>query len=59
MKIAIGADHGGFDLKTRLSAHLQQTGHEVLDFGTSSNEAVDYPDYARKVALAIGEGQSE
>ena len=59
MKIAIGADHGGFDLKTRLSAHLQDKGHEVLDFGTSSNEAVDYPDFARKVAVAVAEGQAE
>lgn len=59
MKIAMGADHGGFELKTKLSAHLQGKGHEILDFGTSSNEAVDYPDFAGAVAEAVASGRAE
>ncbi len=58
MIIAIGADHGGFALKTRLAAHLRQKGHEVLDMGTSSDEAVDYPVFARKVAEAVAGGRA-
>ena len=48
MRIAIGADHGGFDLKNSLAAHLRSAGHQVEDVGTSSNEAVDYPVFALK-----------
>ncbi len=59
MKLAIGADHGGFDLKTRLAARLQGLGHEVLDVGTSSHEAVDYPVFARAVAEAVAAGRAE
>ncbi|MCP4300952.1 MAG: RpiB/LacA/LacB family sugar-phosphate isomerase, partial [Gammaproteobacteria bacterium] len=51
-KIALGADHGGFDLKARLAVHLQKAGHQVQDVGTSSHEAVDYPVFARAVAEA-------
>ncbi len=58
-KIAIGADHGGFDLKTVLVTHLQKAGHEVEDFGTSSHEAVDYPVFARAVAEAVGQGRAD
>jgi ribose 5-phosphate isomerase B len=53
MKIAIGADHGGFLLKAELVKYLEQTGRGPLDLGTFSNEAVDYPDYARAVAQAV------
>jgi deoxyribose-phosphate aldolase len=59
MKIALGADHGGFELKTKLSAYLQGKGHEILDFGTSSNEAVDYPDFAGAVADAVASSRAE
>jgi len=59
MKIAIGADHGGFDLKTRLSGHLRGQGHQVLDMGTDSTTAVDYPVFARRVAEAVSSGQAE
>ena len=59
MKIAIGADHGGFELKQRLVQHLQSLGHQVRDVGTSSTEAVDYPVFARKVAEAVASGQVE
>jgi deoxyribose-phosphate aldolase len=59
MKIVIGADHGGFDLKTRLIQHLRQQGHEVEDVGTGSTAAVDYPVYARKVAEAVAAGRGD
>jgi deoxyribose-phosphate aldolase len=59
MKIAIGADHGGFDLKTKLSGHLRSQGHQVQDMGTDSTAAVDYPVFARKVAEAVSGGQAE
>ena len=59
MKIAIGADHGGFPLKQELAAHLQKQGHQVLDMGTGSTAAVDYPTFARKVAEAVAGGQVE
>ena len=51
MKIAIGADHAGFDLKETLSASL--TEHELKDFGTYSSNSVDYPDFAHPVASAV------
>ncbi|MEX8549190.1 MAG: ribose 5-phosphate isomerase B [Mucilaginibacter sp.] len=51
MKIAIGADHAGFDLKETLSASL--TEHQLKDFGTYSAESVDYPDFAHPVAFAV------
>jgi deoxyribose-phosphate aldolase len=58
MKIAIGADHGGYELKKVLSGHLQGQGHKVLDMGTDSVAAVDYPVFARKVAEAVSTGQA-
>ena len=57
--IAIGADHGGFDLKAVLVAHLQAAGYQVRDVGTSSREAVDYPVYARAVAEAVSGGSAD
>lgn len=59
MRIAIGADHAGFAMKERLKAHLAEQGHEVTDLGADSEESVDYPDYALKVARAVRDGQSE
>jgi RpiB/LacA/LacB family sugar-phosphate isomerase len=53
VKIAIGADHGGFELKTELVKYLAQLGEGPLDLGTFSSKAVDYPDYARAVAKAV------
>jgi ribose 5-phosphate isomerase B len=50
MKIALGADHAGYELKDQIRRHLQQQGFAVRDQGTSSPESVDYPDYARAVA---------
>ena len=49
MKIAIGADHAGYELKEKLKQRLAQQGVQVVDEGTVSNESVDYPDFAKKV----------
>jgi ribose 5-phosphate isomerase B len=59
MKIAIGADHAGYELKDKIKAHLQQQGIDVRDEGTSSAESVDYPDYARAVAHDVSEGRAD
>ncbi len=59
MMIAIGADHGGYHLKNVLVNYLYQLGHTVTDLGTYGEEAVDYPDYARSVAMAVLDGKAE
>ncbi|MBD3236768.1 MAG: deoxyribose-phosphate aldolase [Candidatus Eisenbacteria bacterium] len=59
MKIAIGADHAGFELKEELRAHLASLGHEVCDVGTSSDEAVDYPQFALSVANLVSKGSCD
>ena len=53
MKIAIGADHGGFDHKEVIYKHLKEKGFEVVDFGTYSSDSVDYNDFAVKVATGV------
>jgi ribose 5-phosphate isomerase B len=53
MKIALGADHAGFELKEKVKQHLVQKGMEVEDQGTISTDSVDYPDFARKVAHEV------
>jgi len=58
-KFAIGADHGGFELKEALKAHLQKRGVTFRDFGTQSRESVDYPDFAKTVAETVNTGQAE
>jgi ribose 5-phosphate isomerase B len=55
-KIAIGADHGGFEMKQELKGFLSTLGVEVLDLGTHSTASVDYPDFAEAVALAVARG---
>ncbi len=57
MKIAIGADHAGFELKEKIKQRLAQQGIEVHDQGTVSNESVDYPDFARKVGEQVAAHQ--
>jgi ribose 5-phosphate isomerase B len=57
MRIALGADHAGFELKRDLAAFVAQHGHEILDVGTFTAAAVDYPDIAEAVATAIRNGQ--
>ena len=59
MKIAIGSDHAGLDLKEELKRHIEGTGAEVIDFGTSSPESVDYPDFAFRVGEAVARGESD
>ncbi len=59
MKIAIGADHAGFELKECVKARLLELKHQVLDLGTDSTAAVDYPDFAEAVGLAVREGKAE
>jgi ribose 5-phosphate isomerase B len=59
MKVAIGCDHGGIDLKTTVVAVIESLGHTVDDQGCFSRESVDYPDYADKVCTAVESGGCE
>ena len=59
MKIAIGADHAGYQLKTHLVATLKELGHEVEDFGTHSEESVDYPPICAAVGRAVASGKAD
>ena len=59
MKIAIGSDHRGFEVKRRIITVLQQMGHEALDVGPQSRDSVDYPDYAFQVGTAVSEGRAQ
>ena len=59
MKIAIGSDHAGFQYKTKIVEFLKKTGHSVTDFGTHSEEPVDYPLFIRPVAEAVARGEFE
>jgi|SRR5665213_415046 len=56
--VAIGADHGGFEIKEQLKGHLRDWGYQVLDLGTGSTEAVDYPDFAEAVGNAVMRGDA-
>ena len=57
MKIAIGSDHAGFELKENLRTFIEGLGHHVVDVGTHSTESVDYPDFAEKVAIEVVSGR--
>lgn len=59
MKIAIGSDHAGYNHKQAIIAHLESKGHEVIDFGTDSDESVDYPVYIKPTAKAVASGKCE
>ncbi len=59
MKVAIGADHAGFQLKECVKARVLQLAHEIMDVGTNGTEPVDYPDFAEAVGLAVREGRAE
>lgn len=59
MKIAIGSDHAGFQLKETLKSYLSNRGFDVKDFGTYSEERADYPDFAHPVASAVEHGEVE
>lgn len=59
MRVAIGFDHAGYPLKKTVLLLLAELGHEVIDFGTDSTDPVDYPDFARRVAVAVESGECE
>ncbi len=59
MRIVIGADHAGYDLKQIIAAYLRHLGHEVIDKGTDSDQPVDYPDFAEAVGKALIGGEAE
>jgi len=58
-RIALGCDHGGYDLKISIKGHLIGKGFDVIDLGTDSKDSVDYPDFAKKVAMHISEGKAD
>lgn len=59
MRVALGADHGGYELKEAVRAHLEKQGIEVQDLGTHSSDSVDYPEYGFAVGNAILKGQAD
>jgi ribose 5-phosphate isomerase B len=59
MKVAMGADHKGYELKERIKQYLTSLGHQVSDFGTNSAESVDYPDFGFKVAESVARGEAD
>lgn len=59
MKVSLGCDHGGLELKETIKAHLLDRGFEVEDFGTYSKDSCDYPDFARPAAEAVASGACE
>ncbi|MEE8385036.1 MAG: ribose 5-phosphate isomerase B [Dehalococcoidia bacterium] len=59
MRIVIGADHRGYEMKDQIAASLKQAGHEVLDVGAHNADSVDYPDYARAIGEALTDGRAK
>lgn len=59
MKVAIANDHAGVEYKKILKKYLEETGFEVIDYGTNETASVDYPDYAGMVARAVQRGEAE
>ena len=59
MRIALSADHAGYELKDALVAWLREAGHEAIDLGTNGPESVDYPDFGTRLARAIAAGEAE
>jgi ribose 5-phosphate isomerase B len=59
MRIALAADHAGYELKDELARWLRDKGHEVTDLGTNSSESVDYPDYGAKLGSVVGLGEAD
>jgi ribose 5-phosphate isomerase B len=59
LKVAIGCDHGGFDLKKNIVSVLRELGHEIEDQGCDSSDSVDYPNFARAVSTLVKEGVCE
>ena len=59
MKIALGSDHGGINLRRLIGEHLSKQGHTISDFGTDTTESCDYPKYAESVSRSVAAGESE
>lgn len=59
MKIVVGSDHAGFELKQQIADALRREGHEVIDVGTHTTASVDYPDFAEAVGVAVRDGRTE
>jgi ribose 5-phosphate isomerase B len=59
LRVAVGADHAGLHVKEAIKGYLEGAGHTVSDAGTWSEESVDYPDYAKKVAEAVARGEAD
>lgn len=59
MRIALGSDHGGYELKRNLKDALADSGHDLVDLGTDSEESVDYPDFALPVARKVASGECD
>lgn len=59
MRIVVGADHAGFEMKQIIAGYLRHIGHDVVDIGTNSDSPVDYPDFAEALAKAISDAEAE
>src|SRR5687768_9160574 len=59
MRIALSADHAGYELKDLLAAWLAEEGHEIIDLGTNSADSVDYPDFGARLARAVASGDAD
>ena len=59
LRIVIGCDHGGFDLKLKVIDFVKEKGYDIIDIGTNSNESCDYPDFAIAVAREVAKGSSD
>jgi RpiB/LacA/LacB family sugar-phosphate isomerase len=59
MRLVVGADHAGFELKQQLATYLRERGHEVVDVGTTSSEPVDYPDFAEALGKVLLNKEAE
>ena len=59
MRIALSADHAGYELKDLLAAWLAEEGHEIIDLGTNGPESVDYPDFGARLARAVASGDAD
>jgi len=59
VRVSVGSDHAGFELKGLLAGHLASLGHEVVDFGTHSAEPVDYPDFGAAVGRSVASGETD
>lgn len=59
MKVALAADHAGYEMKQAVKDYLESAGHEIVDFGTDSAESTDYPDYGAPAARAVASGEAD